>query len=144
METEGRLLQQIELDNGLTMFLHDQSKPIVGNRWQLKLQITVPIIIKAEYFAKCEDPQQAFRELTDALGSTLQFTLEKVRNFVDESKFAELMEQMTRDFLQSSQAYIASVNFAEKFTLKKYAEWKEEEIWQRNRRETIKETEQKG
>ena len=142
METEGRLLQQIELDNGLTILLYDQSKPIVGNRWQLRLQITVPVIVKAEYFAKCDAPQQAFLELTTALGNTIQLTLEKVRNFVGENEVAEVMEQMKREFLQSSQTYIASVNFAEKFTLKKYAEWKEKEIWQKNRRETITETEQ--
>ena len=138
MPAEGRLLQEIQLDNGLTIYFHDQSKAIVGNRWQLTLKITVPMVVKEEYFSECSDPRGAFHEFTAAFGSTVDFALEKVRNFVGDNEAAVVMEQMTQEFLESNRAYISNAKFPGKFILKKYIQWKEEAGYRKSHIAAIK------
>jgi len=127
MQSEGRLLQKVNLDTGLMIYFYDLSRPVADKLWQVRLLVSIPVSVEAEYFRDCAEPKPAYAEFTAALGETIPFTLEKVRNFIAEDKVNETLEQMKQDFLDSNTSYVSNSKFAERFITKRYIEWKEED-----------------
>jgi len=126
METEGRLLEEIKLEDGLTVYFYDQSRPIVGDRCQVRLLIHVPLEIKPAYFERCIDPVSAYEACIAAFGKEMSFQQQKVRNFIDSSDAEAVLQQMKKEFLESGLAYLSKPQFAETYVTKRYAEWDQE------------------
>jgi hypothetical protein len=127
MEIEDRILEEIHLENGLTVYLVDQSHPIVGGRWQVQLLVRVPLEAKTTHFGKFPDPPEAFREFISLAGDKpMEFQIVKVRNFIAEDQFAETLEQMKADFIRTALDYLKKQGFAANFILKKYEELRRE------------------
>ncbi len=115
--SEGCLLDQIELENGLTVFLYDRSKPIAGGRCQVRLLAMVPVPLKG---TSMEIDEKFIQEQ----GESLVFNVEKTRNFIAREEVPAVLERMKDDFLASNRGYLSHRDFAEKFCLKSYTEWK--------------------
>lgn len=136
MEIEDRILEEIHLENGLTVYLVDQSRPIVGGRWQVQLLVKVPLEAKTSHFEKFPDPTEAFREFISLAGDTpLEFQIVKVRNFIDEGRLEETLEQMKDDFTGSALGYLKKPGFAASYILKKFEELRREKASSRRRKE---------
>jgi len=136
MEIEDRILEEIHLENGLTVYLVDQSRPIVGGRWQVQLLVRVPLEPQAAHFEKFPDPSEAFREFTSLAADTpLEFQIVKVRNFIDESRLQETLEQMKDDFTRSALEYLKKPGFAASFILKKFEELRGKKASSQRRKE---------
>jgi hypothetical protein len=127
MQSEGRLLQEVSLDNGLTIYFYDLSRPVVGERSQVRLLVSIPVSVEEEYFRNFAEPNVSYAEFTAALGKTIPFTLEKVRNFIADDNVSEVLEQMKQDFLDSNLTYVSNSKFSERFITKMYVEWKEKD-----------------
>ncbi|MEN6486188.1 MAG: hypothetical protein ABFD98_15040 [Syntrophobacteraceae bacterium] len=117
----------IKLENGLTVYFQDRSKPLAGDRWQVKLDIVIPIRILPEYFSECSDPTEAYAEAVAAFGEVVEFRQERVRHFVDERDRAAVREKMERDFRESVLAYASRPKFAESCVLKRYKAYNEKQ-----------------
>jgi hypothetical protein len=127
MEIEDRILEEIHLENGLTIYLVDQSRPIVGGRWQVQLMVRIPLEAKTAHFEKLPDPSEAFREFVSLAGNTpIEFQIVKVRNFIAENQFAETIEQMKDDFIRTALEYLKKPRFEANYILKKYEELRRE------------------
>jgi hypothetical protein len=136
MEIEDRILEEIHLENGLTVYLVDQSRPIVGGRWQVQLLVRVPLEAKAAHFEKLSNPSEAFREFIALAGEApLEFQIVKVRNFIDESRREDTLEQMKADFTRSALAYVKKPGFAASYILKKFEELRGEKASSQRRKE---------
>jgi hypothetical protein len=136
METEDRVLEEIHLENGLTVYLVDQSRHTVGGRWQVQLRVRVPLEAEAGYFEKFPDPSEAFREFISLAGNTsIEFQIVKVRNFIDESHVAEMLELMKDEFLRSAFDYLKKPRFAASYILKKFEELRCEQALRSAQRE---------
>ncbi len=123
--SEDRLLDQIELENGLTVFLYDRSKPIAGDRCQVRLLAMVPVPLKG---TSMEIDEKFIREQ----GEFLVFQVEKTRNFIAQEEVSAVLEEMKRNFLVSGRSYLGHRNFAQKFLEKNYEEWKRNREWQKS------------
>jgi hypothetical protein len=131
--SEDRLLDQIELENGLTVFLYDRSKPIAGDRCQVRLLAMVPVPL-SEWYSSCrhEKTAEIDEEFIRERGEFLVFQVEKTRNFIAQEEVSVVLEEMKRNFLVSGRSYLGHRNFAQKFLEKNYEEWKRNREWQKS------------
>ena len=126
MRPEGRLLEERKLQDGLTVYFYDQSRPIVGDRCQVQLLVHVPLEIKQVYFENHINPE-AFENCVAAFGKEMPFQQKKTRNFISNDKAEALLQQMKKEFLESGPAYLSKPNFAQRYIVQRFDEWKQEE-----------------
>ena len=126
MELQGRLLEERKLENGLTVYFYDQSRPIVGDRCQVQLLIHVDLEIKESYFEKWLDPASAYEGCIAAFGRQIPFQQQKVRNFINNSDAEAVVQKMKEEFLESGLAYFLKPQFAKNYVIKRYSEWEQE------------------
>ena len=127
MDIDGRLLDEIRLDNGLVLFIYDQSRCVAGDRWRAQLLMHLPILIKESHFENCEDPGEAYRSFRLAVGEEIHFRQERVRNFIDQQALPSLLEELKEECLRFSLVYLGKPNFAAKFVQKHYYEWQQKQ-----------------
>ncbi len=124
MNSEGRLLDEIELENGLTLFFYDRSKPIAGGRFQVQLLAMVPIPSSVCRSCGHGNPIEIDKEFLQEQGQSTVFTVEKTRNFIAREEMSAVLERMKQEFLASNVEYLGHRSFARKFVEKSYREWK--------------------
>jgi hypothetical protein len=127
MNMDGHLLDEVSLDNGLVLFIHDQSRSVAGDRWRAQLLLHIPIAIKESHFDHCQDPGDAYRSFRLSVGEEIHFRQERVRNFIDQEELPALLEEMKLECLRFSLVYLGKPNFAAKFVQKRYHAWKQEQ-----------------
>jgi len=117
------------LANGLFLQFWDLSRPMIGDRCQLVLEIRVAVPITAGLLAPDLRPQ--LDRIIAALGEAPVFTKQEVRNFVAAGDAASLLKQIEEQLLASLRAYLGHPDFPGKFIRKRYAEHQEEQRCQR-------------
>lgn len=127
MTIEGKLIEKIELNNGLAVYFYDVSRKIAGDRWRVEIVIQVPVRLQRSYFESCPNDVQAFKRVTEAFGEEIIFQQNRVQNFVDEREVDDQLARMQEEFLDSSLSYLANDKFAAKFVRKRYEEWEKEQ-----------------
>lgn len=125
MEPSGRLMAKVPLENGLTVYFYDQSRPVASGRWQVQLLVDVPLHLEQALFHKTGDSELAFTEFAAAHGDTIHFQQTKVRNFIAHDNAQGLLDSMKNDFLRTNATYLANPDFRAKYVLKRYFEWKQ-------------------
>ena len=126
MEPQGRLLEEIALENGLTVFFHDYSRPVAGDRCQVELVVSIPVAIRESYFEDCTEPRKAYEAFAAAHGNVLKFEQKRIRNFIPKEDVPALLQQLQEEFLRTSRYYLLKEGFAAKYIKKKYREWEDE------------------
>ena len=126
MKREGRLLEEIQLENGLTVSFYDFSRPVAGDRHQVELVVAVPVAIREGYFADCSEPCKAYEAFVAARGNELRFEQKRIRNFIANEDVPTVLRQLQEEFLRASRYYLLKESFAAKFIIKKYREWEDE------------------
>lgn len=122
MQPEGRLIEEIDLGNGLRVYFYDQSRGVAGDRWQVKLLVMIPLEVKRDYFDEFDNPDEIYHGFVSAVGKTINFRIERFRNFIDHSNVPQTLADLKDEFLRSILNYISKPHFARKFILKKYQE----------------------
>jgi len=127
MEMAERVREELRIENGLTIYFVDESRPIVGGRSQVQLRIRVPIEARAGYFENFPNPSEALQEFTSLAGNdTIEFQVVKVRNFIDDNQVEETLDRMKDEFMKSALDYVKKSGFAASFVLRKYEELRRE------------------
>lgn len=134
---DHRLLDQVHLENGLTIFFYNASKPIAAGRFQVQLLAAVPIPAEQCSARAVEDSEELFEDFLRELGGELVFTVQKTRNFVDEKEMPRVLEGMKTDFLAANRGYLGHAEFARKYVRKRYLEWKTDQQWKGLHRDLI-------
>ena len=126
MEPERRLLEEVQLENGLTISFHDSSRPIAGDRCQVELVVSTPVAIREDYFEDCREPRKAYEAFAAAHGNVLKFEQKRIRNFIPKEDVPTVLQQLQDEFLRTSRFYLLKEGFAAKYIMKKYQEWEDE------------------
>jgi len=127
VEPEGRLLEEIVLENGLTIFFHDFSRPIAGDRYQVRLVVSIPVAMGEGCVEDGAEFREAYQVFAAAHGNMLKFVQKKTRNFIAQQDVSSVLEQLKEEFLQANRFYLVKEGFAAKFITKKYQEWQDEQ-----------------
>jgi len=142
MAEQDRILEELHLENGLTVYFVDQSRLVTGGRWLVQLLVRAPLPLEADHFADDPDPAGALSECAAlAEGKPLEFRLLKVRNFIAEDLVAETLDGMKRDFAASGLAYLKHPAFAANFVKKRCEELRRERAVRVAHAQALKESE---
>lgn len=108
-----KLIEEIELSNGLALKIFDASRPIAADTVKVELFFQTKTALNASYFTQPDD----YRTVQSALGDELAYEHRLERSFVlkesEESTRADLIET----FKKNSLNYIASENFPKKMAI---------------------------
>lgn len=86
------LLEETKLANGLQLTFYDTSRVLAGDRWRVELQARAVYPLAAGTPAPPPEPDVALREAISArLGDSLEFTVCRTRNFVDQGEKDEVL-----------------------------------------------------
>lgn len=126
MKREGRLLEEIQLENGLTISFYDFSRPVAGDRHQVELVVAIPVAIREGYFENCREPRKAYEAFVAGRGNELRFEQKRIRNFIANEDVPAVLRQLQEEFLQASRYYLLKEGFTAKFIMKQFKEWEDE------------------
>lgn len=126
MIPEGLLLEVIELSNGLSLFIYDQSRPVAGDRWFAKLLLHIPIKVKPEHIVNLIDGNHPYDEFTIATEGLVAFQYYKHRNFVDQNELSSALTQLKAEFFASTLPYVSRPDFEARLTAMRYLDWCEQ------------------
>jgi hypothetical protein len=118
-----KLLSRQALNNGLVLEFWDLSRPLAGDRWQVVLEVRVPIPVTAGTLPPDLSPQ--LDQVIAALGQNLLFTKQEVRQFIPAGEVAGLLQQIEAQLLASLKAYLGHPDFAPRLIRKRLDEHRE-------------------
>ena len=124
-----RLLDRHALANGLTLEFWDHSRPLVGERWFVRLEARIIIPVGAETVPPELKAQTAL--VVEALGENIIFSQEEERNFIAASHAPGLLQEMQDRLLALAPGYFGHADFAARFIRKKFAAQRGLTRWQR-------------
>ena len=87
------LIEEITLENGLTLRLYDRSRRVAGDRWFVSLlaEIEVPID-RDQLLGAHHGPEQVIDDFIKEARGKVVFRMEKERNFIDEREREKAMD----------------------------------------------------
>ncbi|HES59819.1 MAG TPA: hypothetical protein ENO18_05240 [Caldithrix sp.] len=110
-----KLIEQIELANGLTLNIYDLSRQIAQDTAKVEIYITTEIALKESYFAHHDD----FTRVKNIFGNKINFEYRKESSFTPIEKETTTRDELIETFKNNSINYIASPNFAQNLALSK-------------------------
>ena len=128
--TTEKLLSRHPLDNGLTIEFWDLSRPMIGDRWIITLELRITIPINAVNLPA--DLQAREGEISKALGAEIVFSQRDERNFIDIKDFDATVKEMMTRLLTMAPSYYGHPEFGGRLIRKRYAEFQEKQRWSRN------------
>jgi hypothetical protein len=123
-----RLLGRHLLANGLTLEFWDHSRPLVGDRWFVRLEARIAVGVRAESLPP--ELQGAAGAVVEALGEEITFSHVEERNFIAAAEAPGLLEEMRERMLQLAPGYFGHAAFGAGFIRKKFAEHQARRQWQ--------------
>ena len=117
---EGKQIDKIKLENGLTMELYDCSRPVAGDRWLVSLVARIEVEVRPEYFEGKHTPDDPLDAIQAALGDKATYRHEKTRNFIAETEKDDVFKLLKERFLAASTGYLSSADFPRKLIMLQY------------------------
>jgi hypothetical protein len=127
--TTEKLLARHPLDNGLTLEFWDLSRPMIGDRWIITLELRITIPINPANLPADLGSQEA--DIVLALGPEIVFSQRDERNFIAAQEFDASLEEMQARLLALAPSYYGHPEFASRLIRKRYAEFQEKQRWSR-------------
>jgi hypothetical protein len=118
---EKILVEEIRLENGLTLELYDKSRPVAGDRWMVTFQACIDIEVKTESLESMP-AGAALEQIRFALRDRVTYSYEKVSIFVAERDKDAIFNKLRKDFLEANVDYLSRNCFGPRFVMKKYNE----------------------
>ncbi len=118
-----KLLLCRSLPNGLGLEVYDCSRPMAGDRWQVTLELRLPIPVSpATIPADLADRAQ---EVSEALGPEIIFTQQEVHHFIDAREVPGLLQEMQTRLVEGLVGYLGHPDFAGRYIRQKFANHQE-------------------
>jgi hypothetical protein len=124
-EFKGKLLEVIDLPNGLRLEFWDESRPIAGDRWYVGLRALVPVPIPET----SEKSEQTIFLLKEALGKEACYQHLMERHFIPWEGVPSVLGEMKKSFLANSLSYLSHPEFPKRFLLSKARELEKRRAW---------------
>jgi hypothetical protein len=126
METWARLVDRIELKNGLILEIWDESRGLVGDRWVVTMMARIRIPLNHEI---ARDVGDTIHEIQNLLGDSIFYIQRKTRNFIPDKDVPTVFNQLKERFLESALPYLSNPSFPRQFVKKKWEEIKRHSQW---------------
>jgi len=115
-------IDTIELDNGLTLEILDESRRVAGDRWQVKLLARIVIPVEARWFSRRLPAPADMAELVRLLGSHVQFEYRDERQFVDITEKDDIINALASGIRSHADRYYGHPLFAGRCISRRYTE----------------------
>jgi len=133
----GRLVEKIDLANGLTLEIWDYSRRLAGDRWLVGMLAQVPVKPEPERFSSPE-LYERFCERTDGY---VYYRYRKERHFVDERERDSLFAAMKENFLRAALDYLSHPDFRERLLATEIPLFERRFLWEEEVRRRDEEAE---
>ena len=124
-----RLIEKIDLPNGLAVEFYDYSRQVAGDRWLVGLMARVPIEAAARTFASLSNGDAAIEEFLKAKGPIVYFEKKVERNFIDHAEKDRVLTDLLESFKGHCLAYIGHQGFADGFLRRQAKDFLERRAW---------------
>lgn len=108
-----KLIEEINLDNGLCLKIFDLSRPIASDTVKVEVFFQVKIALKESYFSNAED----YLQVKNVAGDELTYEHRLERTFVPRENEQAVRTDLIETFRNNSLGYIAAANFPSKIAL---------------------------
>jgi hypothetical protein len=112
----------IPLENGLTLELFDESRPMAGDRWLVLLLARMEVPLDPGLLGSGPEGDRLLGALRREHGDRLEYRAELKKHFVDEQEKDRVLEGFANIVLQEKRPYLAHPDFARRFALSRVAE----------------------
>ena len=107
------LLEQIELDNGLTLKIFNLSRAIATNTVKVELSMQIKINLEKSYFENACD----YDQVKNIFGEELTYDHKAERIIVPKENEDAVREELISTFKNNLLNYLAAANFSQKLAL---------------------------
>ena len=115
-----KLIEEIELANGLKLEIFDLSRAIAKDTVKVEIHFQTKIYLKENYFTNAED----YIQIKNIMGDELAYEHKLERSFVSKENEDSIRNELITTFKDNSLGYLTAVNFAQKMSLAKLREIK--------------------
>ena len=113
-----KLYERIPLSNGLTVEVHDLSRPIAADTVRVELVARIPVMLNPDDFA---EPSQ-YERTRAVFGEEIVFEHRMERSFVSSEQKDDVLRTMLETFRQALLPYLSNPKFRTRFAASKYRE----------------------
>lgn len=120
---QDRIIEEIELENGIRLVLLDRSRITAGDRWLVELKCEAHIKTDEDFWAlvDSEDPKLQ-EDIRKIMGDSMVFETTKQRNFIDAKEHETVLQEMVQQIYSSVLGYLKKPHFPREFFKKQYRE----------------------
>ena len=111
-----RLVEEIQMTNGLVAEIWDQSRTIAVDTTKVTLLVRIKVILRPDFFP---DPEQ-FRITTEVFGPEVSYEFKKERTFVPKAETWYVFKIFTDEFKRDLLPYLSKEKFPACFARSKY------------------------
>jgi hypothetical protein len=127
MMPDVKVVQSLDLPNGLVLEILDLSRQVAGDRWQVKVEVRVAVPVKPDFLPGL--PAEECAALRAALGPEVIFSQIQERNFIDATERQTVLQKFVTDITAIGLRYCSHPEFPTRFLRKKFAEYRERQQW---------------
>ena len=111
----GKLIEILNLENGLELEIWDLSRIVAGDRWLVSMEIRIYVPLSPENLELIKEDEKAYSILKKEYGTKIPYRNNQKRHFIAKNKkedvFRKFMETVKRDLYN----YISHPDFAKKY-----------------------------
>jgi hypothetical protein len=117
---DEKLVDKIELENGLTLEVYDRSRVVAEDLWVVSFVARIDVEVRPEHCEGLHTQGLAFEDVRAAAGEKVSYFNEKTRNFIAETEKDEVFRGLKERFLVANLDYVSSPDFPRKLILRQY------------------------
>ena len=115
------VIERGKLENGMELVLYDSSRIIAGDRWLVELLCEAHIPIPESSWERTPgEDAELLPDIRKMLGGELVYSSSRKRNFVEEEKKDEILQELKRQLHDSAFEYLSRPQFPLRLFQKQY------------------------
>ena len=115
-----------KIRDGISITYYDRSREITGDRWQVELVGEMEIPVSETFWAAVHESDGDLLDcVRKKIGNRIHFSVSRIRNFVDQEKKQQVLDEMVRRFEENIMHYLGNPDFSQKLFVKYFNEARE-------------------
>jgi len=123
---EGKMVEKIDLENGLTLEIWNYSRKLAGDRWLVGFLAQISIVPAEKDFSSSEY-YKMFLEKTDG---KVYYRYRKERHFVPEDAVPTIYSNIKENFLKAALPYLSHPDFKERLLKHEVTQFERKMDWE--------------
>ncbi len=122
MNKNNKIVKTMELENGLTLEIRDESRKIGEDAYVVIMGARMEIQVQKDFFAAQVVSDEKFSDILEILGDDILYEYKSERNMIMAKEKDLVFESQVDTFVKNMIPYISKSIFPEKMILKEYRE----------------------